>query len=88
MIFSSTPGERLNISFTFKSNIHPMQRKYEAGMKLLKEKKYKEALPILLSAAEAEHPAASLQVAYIYEKGLGMWFSDKKKALHWYWKAA
>ena len=88
MVISSIPGEKLSVSFTFKSNIHPMQGKYEEGMKLYKEKKYKEALPILLSAAEAEHPDASLQVAYIYENGLGMWFSDKEKALHWYRKAA
>jgi TPR repeat protein len=57
-------------------------------MKLFNEKKYKEALPVLLSVAEAEHPNAALQVAFIYEKGLGMWFSDNKKAMQWYFKAA
>ena len=87
-IVSSIPGEKLNISIAFKSNVHPMQSKYEEGMQLFREEKYKEALPILLIAAEAKHRAAALQVAYIYEKGLGMWFSDAEMALDWYRKAA
>lgn len=87
-LFSSIPGEKLKIDFFFATNIHPKQKQYDEGMKLFNEKKYKEALPLLLSAAEAKHPDAVLQVAYIYEKGLGMWFSDNKKALQWYWKAA
>ena len=65
-----------------------MQGRYEKGMALFKAKRYKEALPVLLSAAEAKHLEAVLQVALIYEKGLGMWFSDRKKALFWYHKAA
>ncbi len=87
-ISSSIPGETLKIDFWSERNIHPAQKKYEEGMKLFNEKKYKEALPILLSAAEANHPDAALQVARIYENGLGMWFSDNRKALQWYWKAA
>ena len=87
-LFSSIPGEKLKIDFFFATNIHSKQKQYDEGMKLFNEKKYKEALPLLLSAAEAKHPDAVLQVAYIYEKGLGMWFSDNKKALQWYWKAA
>ena len=85
---SKIPGETLNLNFIFAANIHPMQGKYEEGMKLFKEKKYKEALPVLSSAAEAGHPEAIFQVAVIYEKGLGMWFADNEKALHWYRKAA
>ena len=87
-LFSSIPGEKLKIDFFFVTNIHPKQKQYEEGMKLFNEKKHKEALSMLLSAAEAEHQDAALQVAYIYENGLGMWFSDKGKALLWYRKAA
>ncbi|MBQ9754249.1 MAG: protein kinase [Lentisphaeria bacterium] len=85
---SSCPGERLKLELFFAENIHPMQGRYEKGMALFKAKRYKEALPVLLSAAEAKHLEAVLQVALIYEKGLGMWFSDRKKALFWYHKAA
>lgn len=87
-VTSTIPGEKLTLHFTFKTNVHPMQAKYEQGMKLFNEKKYKEALPVLLSVAEAKHSEAALQVAFIYEKGLGMWFSDNKKAMQWYFKAA
>ena len=87
-LFSSTPGENLKVNFSFAANIHPMQRKYEEGMKLFKEKKYKEALAVLSIAAKARHPEAVLQAALIYEKGLGMWFSDSKKALQLYRIAA
>ena len=87
-VYSKIPGETLNLNFIFAANIYPMQGKYEEGLKLFKEKKYKEALPVLSSAAEAGHPEAIFQVAVIYEKGLGMWFADNEKALHWYRKAA
>ena len=85
---STRPGEKLKVHFTFQNKVHPMQGKYEQGMKLFKQEKYKEALPLLLSAAETGHLDAVLQVALMYEKGLGMWFSDNKKALQWYFKAA
>ena len=87
-VYSAVPGEKLIIFFPFGSKIHPLQRRYEEGMQLFAEENFKEALPILLEAAEASHPEAILQVADIYEKGLGMWFSNKKNAMHWRWKAA
>ena len=86
---SSFPGEQLKVSLLFGGNIvHPMTRYYIKGMKLFNAGKFKEALPILLSAAKAKHLEAILQVAYIYEKGLGMWFADSKKAMYWYYQAA
>ena len=87
-ISSNLPGEKQLVSFTFKALEHPLQGKYDSGMKFLREKKYKEALSDLLTAAQARHPEAIMQTALIYEKGLGMWFAEKKQALYWYQQAA
>ena len=87
-ISSTLPGEKQHISFTFKALEHPLQGKYNSGMKLFKEKKYKEALPEFLTAAKARHPEAVMQAALIYEQGLGMWFADKERSLFWYQQAA
>ena len=82
------PGERLRIGFTFDTSIHPLQSQFEAAEKLFLLGRYKDALPELTKAAEANHPKAALLVAQIYEKGLGMWMSRRKEALKWYRKAA
>ena len=87
-IICSEPGENRTIAFSFSQAFHPLQKKYEAGLKLLKEKKYEEGLEILLPVAREKHVEAILHVAEIYEKGLGMWFSKKREALRWYKIAA
>ena len=87
-IISTLPEEKIKCPFVFTSNIRPMHGQYEQGMALFRQKRYKEALPLLLTAAKARHPEAVMQAAYIYEKGIGMWFSDKKESLRWYCEAA
>ena len=85
---SKIPGDRLKVEFIFADKEHPMQKKYMEGMKFYSERKYKDALKSFMPAAEAGHKDAARKVAEIYEKGLGMWFSDSSKAMKWYWKAA
>lgn len=85
---SDIPGEDLKIEFMFIKRTHPMQKQYETACKLFREEDYENALEIFLAAAKAKHPDAAFQVAVIYEKGLGMWFSDKFKAMEWYYNAA
>ncbi len=87
-IICTAPGENRTVAFSFSRNVHPLQKKYEAGLKLIKEKEYEEGLKVLLPVAREKHIEAMVQVAEIYEKGLGMWFSKKQEALRWYKQAA
>ena len=87
-ISSNLPGEKQFISFTFKAMVHPLQGKFDSGLKLFKEKKYEEALSEFRTAAKARHPEAVMYTALIYEKGLGMFLAKKKQALFWYQQAA
>ena len=87
-IRSSVPGELKQVDFRFERIVHPMQQQYEKGMALFRKKEYKKALETLLPAARAKHPEAILQVAEIYGKGIGMWFSDSSSAYKWYQEAA
>ena len=61
---------------------------YAEGMKLFADRKYKDALKVFTSAAEAGHKEAARKVGEINERGLGMWFSDSAEAIKWYRKAA
>ena len=61
---------------------------YAEGMKLFADRKYKDALKVFTSAAEAGHKDAARKVGEINERGLGMWFSDSSEAIKWYRKAA
>jgi len=85
---STKPGGKIVVEFFFSEIVHPYQKQYEVALKVFKEEKYKEALPLLLKAAEQKHPDAAFLAAEIYDRGLGMWFSDSKKARELYFKAA
>lgn len=60
---------------------------YEQGKKLYDEKKYNEAFPLLLKAAEAGHSDAQMHVGKMYYNGWGVAHSHEKGRA-WHEKAA
>ena len=60
---------------------------YTEGLRLFYLKKYGEALPLLLRAAEAGDAKAQHFVAMLYENGNGV-ARDLEKAAHWYRRTA
>ncbi len=60
---------------------------YEEGKKLYDEKKYEQAFPLLMKAAEKGHKKAQYRVGRCYDKGNGV-EEDNKTAFIWYEKAA
>ncbi len=82
------PGSLKQVFVSFVRKEIPCQAELKKGISLLNAEEYEKALEILTLAGSAGNPEAAYQVAVIYEKGLGMWFSKKSKALEWYRKAA
>ncbi|MBR4665378.1 MAG: sel1 repeat family protein, partial [Lentisphaeria bacterium] len=82
------PGEKVSVDFSFLKKKHPKHDLFLKGMDLFSKQKYKDALKFLEDAAKSDHMEAALKTAEIYERGLGMWFSDSGKAMKWYHKAA
>lgn len=62
-------------------------RLYEQGKALYDEKKYSEAIPKLLAAAEKGHKKAQYRLGRCYDKGYGV-DEDEQIAFEWYTKSA
>ena len=60
---------------------------YEEGKRLYDEKKYEQAFPLLMKAAEKGHKKAQYRIGRCYDKGNGV-EEDNKAAFAWYEKAA
>lgn len=60
---------------------------YDEGKKLYDEKKYEQAFPLLMKAAEKGLRKAQYRVGRCYDKGHGV-EEDNKQAFVWYEKAA
>lgn len=58
------------------------------GARLYRQKRYREAYPLLLSAAENGFKYAQARVSYIYQRGLGGVTRDARAAIGWLGVAA